>query len=435
MYLISVVKNLQTVSFLHSNLSTMLFYLILVFLLFVLLNKTLIILTFRRIIGKVWQEVNNLMQDDFPAEDFLNSPPIYDEPSDTDSDNEFENDIINKSYHLRLQHRKIMKKFSINTLEFVDAGGFGEIHLGRTIKNGCVTDEKIAVKLLEAPSLDTVSLKKWRRACKREMYYIHQLNDHENVVNIFDYYWLYNPEQKLFPAYLAIKFEHLEISLDKCIDEGFDFNFQTIGKIATQIGSAIEYMHEKKIVHHDIKPENIMIAKFDDQEKKKINNQTIFKLIDFGLARQAREKVGIKWLENRAGCGTIPYMCEEMLNSFGSYNPYLADSYAFGATLLHIVMGDSFSNQIEALFASGVYQQFLIDTWTRPDLETYLTHPHYLKAIGDLLKPQTERPFVFQVLPMFHNDTTCPIEEHLVQPDGGWPIPGDSFSRLCRSIH
>ena len=79
------------------------------------------------------------------------------------------------------------------------------------------------------------------------------------------------------------------------------------------------------------------------------------------------------------------------------------------------------------LLASGIFRQFMIESWARPDLNQFVTHPQYLKAIENLLKPQWERSFVFQALPLFKNDQICPVEEYFVQPKGGWPTPDDSM--------
>ena len=48
--------------------------------------------------------------------------------------------------------------------------------------------------------------------------------------------------------------------------------------ITHQLFSALEYLNSNRIVHRDIKPDNIMIDEIDD------NNNVFIKLIDFGFA-------------------------------------------------------------------------------------------------------------------------------------------------------
>jgi len=52
--------------------------------------------------------------------------------------------------------------------------------------------------------------------------------------------------------------------------------------IIKQIASALEFMHEKKLVHRDVRAENILIFSFDYSKVK---------LTDFGLTRKAETLV------------------------------------------------------------------------------------------------------------------------------------------------
>ena len=52
--------------------------------------------------------------------------------------------------------------------------------------------------------------------------------------------------------------ERLGIELHEIIDKIGTLSPAATRKIATDIGSALAYMHRRFIVHHDIKPLNIM---------------------------------------------------------------------------------------------------------------------------------------------------------------------------------
>ena len=69
-------------------------------------------------------------------------------------------------------------------------------------------------------------------------------------------------------------------------------------KIALGCLDALSYLHKKKIIHRDIKSENILLdANF------------VPKLSDFGMARAVRDKVA----HAMTICGTDAYMSPEML--------------------------------------------------------------------------------------------------------------------------
>ena len=98
--------------------------------------------------------------------------------------------------------------------------------------------------------------------------------------------------------------------------------------ITKDIIKGISYMHDKNILHNDIKPENIMIDK-----------SLTPKLVDFGLACSTR-KCKIK--KKRKPCckgynGTPLYVSPEMLNTRTRYLE--SDIWSLGVTLYHAATG------------------------------------------------------------------------------------------------
>ena len=99
-------------------------------------------------------------------------------------------------------------------------------------------------------------------------------------------------------------------------------------------------MHQHKIVHHDIKPQNIMV-KFRSQYGSIQDRmmQATYIYIDFGLARQYEKKVGVKENGSKTG-GTPFYMSWEKYSSTKPFDPYVdGDCYSLAITMLEIATG------------------------------------------------------------------------------------------------
>ncbi|MEO8393034.1 MAG: AAA family ATPase [Chloroflexota bacterium] len=97
---------------------------------------------------------------------------------------------------------------------------------------------------------------------------------------------------------------------------------------------ALAYLHQRGIIHHDLKPNNVMV----------VNDQV--KLLDFGLAL-AREH-----LSNNDATGTLYYMAPELLA--GSSASIASDLYAVGVIIYELLTGtvpfDSTSNKYALMY-------------------------------------------------------------------------------------
>ncbi len=113
------------------------------------------------------------------------------------------------------------------------------------------------------------------------------------------------------------------ITLNKHIEKKGKLDWHEAVKIAINICSAIEHAHKNSIVHRDIKPQNIMLAK-----------EGRIKVTDFGIARAATAAT-----ITMAGStlGSVRYFSPEQAR--GGYIDEKSDLYSLGVVMYEMVTG------------------------------------------------------------------------------------------------
>ncbi len=159
------------------------------------------------------------------------------------------------------QNNKIGNYEIIKTL---GEGTFGKVKLAIHIP----TNEKVAIKILEKSRIeDNEDL----QCINREITFLKTLN-HINIISLYEI--IENSE------YYYIIMEYAENDLFTFIVQNNFLSEETASLFYYQIIKVIEYIHKYKIVHRDLKPENILLT----------NNNTIIKIIDFGLANSYKKE-------------------------------------------------------------------------------------------------------------------------------------------------
>jgi serine/threonine protein kinase len=103
-------------------------------------------------------------------------------------------------------------------------------------------------------------------------------------------------------------------------------SLSSIINIFEQICSAIAFAHERKIIHLDIKPGNILLLEDRSPDE-------FVKVIDFGLARVVSKESGTTVTRFR---GTHQYCAPEQ---FGGKVSHRSDIYSLGVTLYYLLTG------------------------------------------------------------------------------------------------
>jgi serine/threonine protein kinase, bacterial len=98
--------------------------------------------------------------------------------------------------------------------------------------------------------------------------------------------------------------------------------------IVQAVAGALDYAHDRGLLHRDVKPANILLTHPEDGERRIL-------LADFGVARHLGNISGIT--ETNVAVGTVAYAAPEQLT--GCNIDGRADQYALAATAFHLLTG------------------------------------------------------------------------------------------------
>ena len=145
--------------------------------------------------------------------------------------------------------------------------------------------------------------------------------NHPNIIRIFDVF------EENGTAYYAMEYIEGE-SLNKLVKREGALAEDVAVKYIRDVASALRYIHNRNIMHLDVKPANIMLRKEDDSAV----------LIDFGLSKQY-DNAGEQTSTTPVGIshGYAP-MEQYQVGGVSTFSP-VTDIYSLGATLYYLVVG------------------------------------------------------------------------------------------------
>lgn len=101
-----------------------------------------------------------------------------------------------------------------------------------------------------------------------------------------------------------------------------------VTKIITAVAEALDYAHDRKLLHRDVKPGNILLSQPDAQDRR-------IMLADFGIAGWVDDPSGLT--ATNMTVGTVAYAAPEQL--MGNDLDGRVDQYALAATAFHLLTG------------------------------------------------------------------------------------------------
>ena len=193
--------------------------------------------------------------------------------------------------------------------ETIGEGTYGKVKLATHIK----LNEKVAIKFINKKKLTNAGDDE---RIKNEINIITKLN-HPNILKAFEVFEDDN-------NYYIVMERPIRGDLFNYICSKNRLSMDEASFIFYQIVNGIQYLHANKIVHRDMKPENIMLTQ-----------DMIVKIGDFGLSKY------FKSTESRlkTNCGSPCYSAPEVLRG-NKYKPKPVDIWGLGIILYCMVCGE-----------------------------------------------------------------------------------------------
>ncbi len=207
------------------------------------------------------------------------------------------------------RHRTIIgNRYEVDLEHPIGVGGMATVYRGFDLQSRRV----VALKTLRAEyQRDPGSRARFRREA-RAMAFV----NHPNLVTIYDLH------EEPDGSWVVMEFIEGQ-TLKTLVQEEGPLPPESVVLILQQLANALAHIHERNLVHQDIKPQNIMIT--DSGEVK---------IIDFGLAQPPGARI-----EHGGGMafGTVAYLAPEQAR--GDAVGFETDVYSLGCVVYELLTG------------------------------------------------------------------------------------------------
>ncbi len=179
----------------------------------------------------------------------------------------------------------------------VGRGGYATVYRAHD-----AADREVALKVLDGHLSDLAHIAR----LKREFEFAHRLH-HPHIVTVFD----------RGPGWL---------SMELVSGGGITVVDNVTGRLGAleQVADALDYAHNRAIVHCDVKPANILV-------RQDLSSAV---LIDFGVAHTIADDIGYRSAQIEA---SLPYAAPELIT--GHAPTEATDEYALACTVVELVTG------------------------------------------------------------------------------------------------
>ncbi|XP_037031759.1 serine/threonine-protein kinase MARK2-like isoform X16 [Bradysia coprophila] len=191
-------------------------------------------------------------------------------------------------------------------LKTIGKGNFAKVKLAKHIPTG----KEVAIKIIDKTQLNPGSLQKLFREVR-----IMKMLDHPNIVKLFQ---VIETEKTL---YLVMEYASGGEVFDYLVLHGRMKEKEARAKFR-QIVSAVQYCHQKRIIHRDLKAENLLL-----------DSEMNIKIADFGFSNEFTPGSKLDTF-----CGSPPYAAPELFQG-KKYDGPEVDVWSLGVILYTLVSG------------------------------------------------------------------------------------------------
>ncbi|NJR73577.1 MAG: protein kinase [Scytonema sp. CRU_2_7] len=208
-----------------------------------------------------------------------------------------------------------------------DEGGFGRTYLAEDVDK---LNEPCVVKQLAPKVQGTWALKKAVESFQHEAQRLQELGKNSQIPTLLAYF------EEDYYLYLVQEFIDGQTLLKELRQRG-TYNETEIRQVLLDLLSVLKFIHERGVIHRDIKPQNIMRRFSQPHLTREVKEELV--LIDFGASKQLSATV---WTKPGTTIGTRGYSPLEQLQD-GEAHP-ASDLFSLGATCFHLMSGVSPGN-------------------------------------------------------------------------------------------
>jgi len=246
----------------------------------------------------------------------------------------------------------------LDVLERVGSGGTADVFQARDRK----TNRIIAIKVLKA---DAARDDATRKAFIAEARLLERLSHRGLVAGL--------GVARSGDTFFA-RMEYIDGSpLLELLDGGRTFSEDEALRIVLEAAETLRYLHDAGIVHRDVKPGNVMLAR---------DGRVV--LIDLGFAAGEAERSA----KGRA-VGTVAYLSPEQARG-GAVADIRSDIYSLGISLFHVVVGHL---PFESSDDREVLRMQVMESLSSPELKSRGISPHLHYFIEKMVAKEAEHRY------------------------------------------